>query len=57
MALRGCGSRYGLRECLPGQWGGRGGKPVSYARGTRTRVFFGGRADGRPCTAAQRSTS
>lgn len=39
MGLRGCGSCYGLRECLPGQWGGCGSKAVSYARRTWTHIF------------------
>lgn len=42
MGLRGCGSCYGLRECLPGQWGGCGSKAVSYARRTRTHIFQAG---------------
>ena len=41
MALRGSGSCYVLRECLPGHWGGCGSKAVSYVCRTWTHIFEG----------------
>ena len=39
MCVRGCAGSYGLRESLPGQWGGCGSKAVSYAHCTWTHIF------------------